>query len=128
MKDGFISKEDYEELHAGFTEKRNAAETEIRSINAHMKEVLAENTDKYRWMSYFTEHRDIKELTRAVAVELIQQVRVIDKNNIEVTFSFDDSFCAYADMLETHAADGSNIYAMPDRNNADYGLEERQVI
>lgn len=128
LKDGVISKEEYEELHTSFTEKRNAAEAEISSINSHMKEVLTENTDKYRWMTYFTEHKDIKELTRAVAVELIQQVKVIDKSNIEVIFSFDDSFYAYADMLENHADNGSNIYAMPERNDAGCVLEERQVI
>lgn len=128
LKDGIISKEDYEELHDSFSTKRSAAEEEIRSIVAHLKEVLNENTNKYRWMSYFTEQKDIKELTRAVAVELIQSIKVTDKNNIEVTFSFDDSFCAYADMVKTQAADGANIYAMPERMGAVNELKERQVI
>lgn len=128
LKDGIVSKEDYEGLHSDFTKKRNEAEEEIRSINAHMKDVLAENTEKYRWMSYFTQHKDIKELTRAVAVELIDQVKVIDKNNIEVTFSFDDTYSLYADMVERRADDESNVYAMPERTGAVSVLKERQVI
>ena len=128
LKDGIISKKDYEELHDSFSAKRSAAEEKIRSLDAHMKEVLNENTDKYRWMSYFTEQKDIKELTRAVAVELIQSIKVTDKNNIEVIFSFDDSFCAYADMVKPQAADGANIYAMHERMGAVNELKERQVI
>ena len=128
LKDGLISKEDYEELYRSFSEKREAFENEISSINAHMRDVLNENTDKYRWMSYFTERKDIKELTRAVAVELIQQVKVIDKNNVEVIFSYDDYFCACADMIENQAAYGNNIYAMPERVYAANDYRERQVI
>ena len=126
LKDGVISKEDYEELHARFSAKRSAAEEEIRSINHRIKDVVSENTDKYRWMSYFTEHKDIKELTRAVAVELIQQVKVTDKNNIEVIFSFDDSFCAYADMVADYAANEGKLLAMPKRITQ--AADERKVI
>ena len=126
LKDGVISKEDYEELHARFSAKRSAAEEEIRSINHRIKDVVSENTDKYRWMSYFTEHKDIKELTRAVAVKLIQQVKVTDKNNIEVIFSFDDSFCAYAGMVTDYASNEGKLLAMPERITQ--AADERKVI
>ena len=126
FKDGIISKKDYEELHDSFSAKRSSAEEEIRSINHRIRDVVSENTDKYRWMAYFTEHKDIKELTRAVAVELIQQVRVTDKNNIEVIFSFDDSFCAYAGMAADYAANEGKLLAMPERMIQ--AADERKVI
>ena len=128
LKDGVISMKDYEELRERFSKKRNDAEKEMLSVKTRLKDVLADNTDKYHWMTYFAEHKDIKELTRAVAVELVQQVRVFDKKNIEVTFSFDDSFGAYAEMIKTNAVSGSNIYAIADRTGAACEVRERQVM
>ena len=105
LKDGIITKEEYEELRGGFTDRRNKAEQEIVCLDSRMEEALADNSEKYSWMAYFTEHRDIKELTRTVAVELIRQVRIVDKKNIEVIFSFDDEFHSLKEMLEPKEAD-----------------------
>lgn len=59
--------------------------------------IIASNTDKYRWLDYFAEHRNIDRLTRNVAVELIDRVKVVDKDTVEVVFSFGD---CYKEVLE----------------------------
>lgn len=97
MKDGIVSKEDYVELHEAYTHKRDMAEDAVRKMKQEIKDILESNTDKYQWLDYFAEHQNIDSLTRNVAVELIDRVRVIDKNNIEVVFSFED---CYKDILD----------------------------
>lgn len=92
MKDGIVSKEDYMELHEAYTQKRDSAEESVRKMKQEIKDILASNTDKYKWLDYFAEHQNIDRLTRNVAVELIDRVRVIDKNSIEVVFSFEDCY------------------------------------
>ncbi len=92
MKDGIVSKEDYMELHEAYTQKRDSAEEAVRKMKQEIKDILASNTDKYKWLDYFAEHQNIDRLTRNVAVELIDRVRVIDKNSIEVVFSFEDCY------------------------------------
>ena len=92
MKDGIVSKEDYMELHEAYTQKRNAAEDAVRKMRQEIRDILASNTDKYRWLDYFAENRNIDRLTRNVAVELIDRVRVVDKGSIEVVFSFGDCY------------------------------------
>ena len=52
------------------------------------------------WLDYFTEHRNIEKLTRNVAVSLIREVRVVDKNSIEVMFDFDDCYRECMDNLD----------------------------
>ena len=52
------------------------------------------------WLDYFTEHRNIEKLTRNVAVSLIREVMVFDKNSIEVTFDFDDCYQECMDNLD----------------------------
>lgn len=100
MKDGIVSKEDYMELHEAYTQKRNLAEDAVRKMKQEIKDILASNTDKYKWLDYFAEHQDIDRLTRNVAVELIDRVKVIDKGNIEVVFSFGDCYKEIIDNLQ----------------------------
>lgn len=100
MKDGIVSKEDYMELHEAYTQKRNLAEDAVRKMKQEIKDILASNTDKYKWLDYFTEHQDIDRLTRNVAVELIDRVKVIDKGSIEVVFSFGDCYKEIIDNLQ----------------------------
>ena len=100
MKDGIVSKEDYMELHEAYTQKRDSAEDAVRKMKQEIKDILASNTDKYKWLDYFAEHQNIDRLTRNVAVELIDRVRVIDKNSIEVVFSFGDCYKEILDNLQ----------------------------
>lgn len=92
MKDGIVSKEDYMELHEAYTEKRTLAEDAVRKMKQEIKDILDSNTGKYRLLDYFAEHQNIGSLTRNVVVELIDCVRVKDKKEIEVVFSFSDCY------------------------------------
>lgn len=100
MKDGIVSKEDYMELHEAYTQKRNLAGDAVRKMKQEIKDILASNTDKYKWLDYFAEHQDIDRLTRNVAVELIDRVKVIDKGSIEIIFSFGDCYKEIIDNLQ----------------------------
>ena len=106
MKDGIVSKEDYVELHEAYSQKRDMAEDAVRKMRREIKDILESNTDKYQWLDYFAEHQNIDSLTRNVAVELIDRVRVMDKNNIEVVFSFAD---CYKDILDNLQHSGCTV-------------------
>lgn len=100
MKDGIVSKEDYMELHEAYAKRRGMAEEAVAKMKQEIKDILVSNTDKYRWLDYFAEHRNIDRLTRNVAVELIDRVKVVDKDTIEVVFSFGDCYKEILGSLE----------------------------
>jgi hypothetical protein len=101
FREGIISKDDYAELYDGYTEKRRKAEEAIRSIERQITEILESKSDKYQWLDYFTEHQNLKELTRTVAVELIDRIKVYDKKTIEVVFNFDDCYHTLLGQMKT---------------------------
>lgn len=68
--------------------------------------MLERKNDGSAWLDYFTEHRNIRELDRFVAVSLIREVRVMDKKNIEITFDFSD---CYRGILESLAGAGHEV-------------------
>ena len=63
MKDGIVSKEDYMELHEAYTRRRDMAEEAVGKMKQEIRDILVSNTDKYRWLDYFVEHRNIDRLT-----------------------------------------------------------------
>ena len=98
MKDGILTKEEYLELHEAYLKKAKEGEEIIRQIERDIALILEEKDDKHLWMNYFTEYKDIKELTRDVVVKLISEVRVSENKEIEIVFDFDD---CYKKLLES---------------------------
>ena len=98
MKDGILTKEEYLELHEAYLKKAKEGEEIIRQIERDIALIFEEKDDKHLWMNYFTEYKDIKELTRDVVVKLISEVRVSENKEIEIVFDFDD---CYKKLLES---------------------------
>ncbi len=92
LKDGIVSKEDYAELYEGYNSRRKKAEEAVRKLVHKIRDVLDEKTDKYEWLRYFKEYQNISGLSRMAAVELIDRVKVFDKNHVEIDFNFQDCF------------------------------------
>lgn len=108
MKDGLIPKEDYMEMYEGYTNNRKRAEEAVKFLEKEIASVLEQSTDKYQWLAYFSEHKNIGELTRAAAVELIDRIRVMDKKHIEVTFCFDDCYQSLIGRMRRMGYDVAN--------------------
>lgn len=100
LKDGMISNSEYRELHAAYEGRRKNAKLVIRQIDLEMEEILERKSKGFVWLDYFTEHRNIEKLTRNVAVSLIREIRVMDKNSIEITFDFIDCYRECMDNLD----------------------------
>ena len=92
LKDGVVSKEDYAELYEGYNSRRKKAEESVRKLGREIKNVMDAKTDKYEWLRYFKEYQNISGLSRMAAVELIDRVKVSDKNHVEIDFNFQDCF------------------------------------
>ncbi len=100
MKDGMISRDEYRELHAAYESRRKEAQLAVRQMDLELEKMLERKSSGLLWLDYFTEHRSIENLTRNVAVSLIREVRVMDKNSVEVIFDFDDCYRECLDNLE----------------------------
>ncbi len=106
MKDGVITKEDYVELHAAYEARGKEAQEAAGKAEREIRAVLEGEEDKYRWISYFKEYKDIGELTRNVVVALISEVRVYDRENIEVVFDFADQYRQALEYVEGRECPG----------------------
>ena len=101
MKEGIVSKKDYSELYAAYETKCRDAEENVRKIRLEIEKIVNSEDDKHKWIEYFTQYKDIQELSRIVVVELISEIRVFDKHNIEIVFDFDDCYRELLNQFET---------------------------
>ena len=120
MKEGIVSKEDYVELHAAYGKRLRNAEESIRAIQKEMDNELEKADKANTWLDYFVKYQDIEELSRTVVVELIRQIRVYDKKNIEITFDFDDCYQTLLNQLPAMGVD----MVIDDDNNLQVNVKE----
>ena len=122
LQDGIVSKEDYAELYEGYNSRRKKAEESVRKICHEIRNVLDEKTDKQEWLRYFKEYENISGLSRMAAVELIDRVRVFDKNHIEIDFNFQD--CFQSALCQIQSA-GCTVCT---EENGRINIQEREVV
>ena len=122
LKDGIVSKEDYTELYEGYNSRRKKAEDAVRKLSHEIQKVMEAKTDKYEWLRYFKEYQNISGLSRMAAVELIDKVRVSDKNHIEIDFNFQDCFQSALRQIQSA---GCTVCA---GENGRITIKEREVV
>ena len=122
LKEGIVSKEDYAELYEGYNNKRKKAEDAVRKISRTIQDVVDAKTDKYEWLRYFKEYQNISGLSRTAAVELIERVKVYDKNHIEIDFCFQDCFQSALSQIQSAGCTVST------EENGRVNIREREVV
>lgn len=85
-KEGIVDKKDFQLIKENFEQKKTIAEQAIRNI-----ETAAEDREAdYTWVDEYRESRNIPSLTRSLVVNLIREVRVHEKGDVEVVLDCDD--------------------------------------
>ena len=103
-------------------DKRKKAEDAVRKISRTIQDVIDAKTDKYEWLRYFKEYQNISELSRTAAVELIERVKVYDKNHIEIDFCFQDCFQSAISQIQSAGCTVST------EENGRINIKEREVV
>lgn len=100
MMDGLISKSEYLELKAVYDQKiqeAQAAETKLKEEFEH----LLDNRPAHReWIERFKQHQNITELTRHIAVTLIDHIDIYEGCRVNIHFQYQDSYEQALSMIE----------------------------
>lgn len=102
-KGGVLTKEEYLELKTAFKEEINTLESEIEALQEEIEKIAESNKDKIQWAEQFIKYRGFGELSRELLLKLVDEIRIFDKDRIEVLFKFRSEYeelCQYAAGLE----------------------------
>lgn len=91
-KRGDISKDDYMEFGDAYTERIK----ELRQAAARLQEeaelLLGGDISALEWLEHYTRHRAVVELSRKLAVNLIERVDVFNGKRLDIRFRCQDRF------------------------------------
>lgn len=91
-KSGVVNQPDYADIGNQYEIRIQTAEQAKEQIHKEMEKLMNNATQQQDWMQDFIQHRNLDQLTRVVAVELIEQVQVFEGKKIQVIFRHTQDF------------------------------------
>ena len=101
---GLRDKEEYKSLknsyHADISRLKEAAS----KLREEMDAVKGSSHDRLRWIQHFKRFSGMEEIDRRAVIALIQSIRVLEKDDLQITFRYQMEYQAVVERLSAHAA------------------------
>ena len=92
LKHGILSKRDYMELKEALHCEINALEKEMESLQSELENLAAAKSDKAAWAGQFITQKGFPKLTREILLKMVEEIRIFDKDRIEIVFQFQPEY------------------------------------
>jgi DNA invertase Pin-like site-specific DNA recombinase len=108
LADGIIDRDDYKDLKAKYTRRRQEAEEQADGIREEMSQELAGSSENRTWMEQFRKFQNITELDRAVIVTLIERIMLCKDHTVEIVFRWQNEYQWLVDLAvrQAHSEQG----------------------
>lgn len=98
--DGILSKREYDELKEFFQESIQNLHKAIQAIQQEKKQQEKNQGERTGWIKEFLEYRGFQKLSRKLLLKLVEEIRIYDKDRIEVVFKFQSEYEEICKYLE----------------------------
>ena len=92
LVDGMVTREEYASYKAKYTAQAEEIRASIKVLQQKMNNALENSDARTRWMTIFKQFATLETLDRKAVVQLIQKIRVVAKENLEISFNYQDEF------------------------------------
>ncbi|MGM9652197.1 MAG: recombinase family protein [Eubacteriales bacterium] len=89
---GMLTKEEYTAYKAMYTKQAEEIRESIRLLEEKLTAVLENRSERNRWISQFTQFSTMETLDRKALIHMVQSIRVLDKNELAITFTYEDEY------------------------------------
>ena len=103
LADGIIDRDDYKDLKAKYTRRRQEAENQADGIREEMRQELAGSSENREWMKQFRKYQNVTELDRAVVVTLIERIMLCKDHTVEIVFRWQNEYHWLVDLATRQA-------------------------
>lgn len=90
--DGILTREDYIAFGKRYDQKAQEAEEAILSLEQEIDLLVAGKSEEQEWIAYFKQYQGIEELSRKLAVELIDRITVFEDKRVYIDFKFSHEY------------------------------------
>ena len=99
MINGLITKEEYRYNKDLYTTQIDEAQAAIALLWDEMDKAVNNTSDRLRWTQHFKEFSTMTELDRRAVIALIQSIRVVGKDDFEITYRYHMEYEESVDKL-----------------------------
>lgn len=89
---GILDKEEYKTMNRHYTAQVEKLREAVSLLHQKMAQSLDNTSDRLKWTRQFREFQDLTELDRRAVVTLIQFIRVVSKEELQIHFRFQDEY------------------------------------
>ena len=100
--DNLISKKDYRDLKTHYTEQAEQAQEAIDLLREEMERTTNSASDRLRWTQHFKAFSTMTTLDRRAVIAMVHSIKVMGKNDLEITFRYQMEFRQALERLEQH--------------------------
>ena len=101
LKQGILTKDEYLTAKERYTGKISELETELDNKQTELDNLKQCMSGENRWLKAFLNFRDAKELTRDMAVSLLEKVEVYEDKRIHIRFRFRSEYEYLTSLLQS---------------------------
>lgn len=101
LREGLVDKGEYLELKALYDGKLQAVQKIIVKLREEIEDLLQRRTGCASWIEQFKKYQNLTEMTRHIAVALIERIDVFEDCRIRIRFKYQDSYERALDMIES---------------------------
>lgn len=116
LSDGLIDKAEYLELKAGYDIKIADAQAASEKLKEELEGLLQNRTGSSLWIEQFKKYRNLTELTRHIAVTLIDRIMVFEDCRIDIRFRYQYDYERALELIR-------NMQQLCPADAASYGKE-----
>ena len=99
-KSGILSHTEYLTLKADIQGKIEALDTSISQLQQTVAQYAEESPQSNAFLSSFQKYHNFAELSRAMLLELVKEIRVFEDGRLEIVLNFQDELQSLTDYLE----------------------------
>ena len=105
LRTGIITKEEFERLHSGFSQKGKELETAMLKQEQLIKSMFKKGVLSAGRLKTFQDCAELKEIDRRTLSSLVKRICVYEHKQVEIEFHFMDTFAVTADIGRRILAD-----------------------
>ena len=98
LREGIITKEEFERLHEGFSRKGKELEAAMMKQEQLIKDMFKKGVLSAGRLRTFQDCVELKEIDRHTLSSLVKQIRVYENKQVEIEFHFMDTFAVMAGL------------------------------
>lgn len=103
MMNGAISAKDYKDMKAGYSSDEKHLADANAKLHREKEDVLAGKSEQLRWMGCFKRYEQLDVIDRRVVVSLIRSIKINNKNDVAITFNYQDEYAKANALLRREA-------------------------